>query len=119
LYPENPQQLELITTQAIRAGFGGGVVIDFPNSTKAKKVFLCLFCGAASPTLPKALGTQPAVAKHVKYEKVRTQIGFGKRCKTMKNSRDWIEEKKERRKRQGKESRPTTKYTGRKRKSHF
>lgn len=30
-------QLELITTQATRAGFTGGVVVDFPNSAKAKK----------------------------------------------------------------------------------
>lgn len=30
-------QLELITTQAIKAGFTGGVVVDYPNSAKAKK----------------------------------------------------------------------------------
>jgi hypothetical protein len=30
-------KLELITNQAMRAGFTGGVVVDFPNSTKAKK----------------------------------------------------------------------------------
>jgi len=36
-YPENPAQMELITEQAMKAGFTGGVVIDYPNSTKAKK----------------------------------------------------------------------------------
>lgn len=36
-YPENPAQMELITQQAMRAGFTGGVVVDYPNSTKAKK----------------------------------------------------------------------------------
>ena len=30
-------QMELITQQAMRAGFTGGVVIDYPNSTRAKK----------------------------------------------------------------------------------
>lgn len=30
-------KLELITTQAMRAGFGGGMVVDYPNSSKAKK----------------------------------------------------------------------------------
>lgn len=30
-------QLELITVQATKAGFTGGVVVDFPNSAKAKK----------------------------------------------------------------------------------
>ena len=29
--------MELITHQAMRAGFTGGVVVDYPNSTKAKK----------------------------------------------------------------------------------
>ncbi|RMX49859.1 hypothetical protein pdam_00018386 [Pocillopora damicornis] len=36
-YPENPQQVELITTQAMKAGFTGGLVVDYPNSTRAKK----------------------------------------------------------------------------------
>lgn len=30
-------QLELITTQATKAGFSGGMVVDYPNSAKAKK----------------------------------------------------------------------------------
>jgi 18S rRNA (guanine1575-N7)-methyltransferase len=58
IYPENPQQLELISTAALRTGFTGGVVVDFPNSTKAKKYYLCLFAGvdpganAAAQKLP-------------------------------------------------------------------
>jgi hypothetical protein len=47
LYPETPQQMELITSCAMRAGFTGGLVVDFPNSTKAKKYFLCLCAGNA------------------------------------------------------------------------
>lgn len=30
-------QLELITAQAMKAGFTGGMVVDYPNSAKAKK----------------------------------------------------------------------------------
>ncbi len=30
-------QLELITAQAMKAGFTGGMVVDYPNSSKAKK----------------------------------------------------------------------------------
>lgn len=56
-YPENSDQIELITLQATKAGFFGGVVVDFPNSTKAKKFFLVLMTGGAMP-LPKALGTE-------------------------------------------------------------
>ena len=39
-YPENSAQMELITSQAMKAGFTGGVLVDYPNSTKAKKFFL-------------------------------------------------------------------------------
>ena len=34
--------MELITQQAMKAGFTGGVVIDYPNSTKAKKLVSCV-----------------------------------------------------------------------------
>ena len=32
--------MELITQQAMRAGFTGGVLVDYPNSTKAKKLIM-------------------------------------------------------------------------------
>jgi len=32
----------------MKCGFSGGMVVDFPNSTKAKKFFLCLFAGEPS-----------------------------------------------------------------------
>lgn len=56
-YPENSAQMELVTTQAMKAGFYGGVVVDYPNSTKAKKFFLVLMTGGNMP-LPKGLGTE-------------------------------------------------------------
>jgi len=53
-YPESPAQVEMITTSAMRAGFSGGLVIDYPNSSKRKKYFLCLFAGMA-PDRPNEL----------------------------------------------------------------
>ncbi|XP_059173470.1 probable 18S rRNA (guanine-N(7))-methyltransferase [Physella acuta] len=113
LYPENSEQLELLTQQAMKAGFTGGLVVDYPNSTKAKKIFLCLFCGGTSQILPAGLGT----------EETNTDVAqkAGKRArlrKPLKTGRDWVLEKKERRRRQGKETRPDTQYTGRKRRGH-
>ena len=63
LYPESAEQLELITTIALRCGFSGGLVVDYPNSRKARKHYLCLFAGldAARP-LPRALGDAAAAA---------------------------------------------------------
>jgi 18S rRNA (guanine1575-N7)-methyltransferase len=46
IYPESVYHLELLTTAAARAGFRGGLVVDYPNSTKAKKYYLCLVAGA-------------------------------------------------------------------------
>jgi 18S rRNA (guanine1575-N7)-methyltransferase len=45
-YPETDDQITLITTIARKAGFGGGIVVDYPNSKKARKVFLCLMVGS-------------------------------------------------------------------------
>ena len=36
-YPENSVQLDLITSCAMQCGFGGRLVVDYPNSTRAKK----------------------------------------------------------------------------------
>jgi 18S rRNA (guanine1575-N7)-methyltransferase len=58
LYPENAEQLEIVTAAAAACGFGGGLVVDFPNSTKAKKYYLCLVAGGsgAAAALPRGLG---------------------------------------------------------------
>jgi 18S rRNA (guanine1575-N7)-methyltransferase len=44
-YPESQAQVELITAAAQRSGFTGGLVVDFPQSTKMKKYYLVLFAG--------------------------------------------------------------------------
>uniref|UniRef100_A0A3Q4GD76 18S rRNA (guanine-N(7))-methyltransferase n=1 Tax=Neolamprologus brichardi TaxID=32507 RepID=A0A3Q4GD76_NEOBR len=114
LYPENSEQLELITTQAMKAGFSGGMVVDYPNSAKAKKFFLCLFAGVAG-VLPKVRKAVDVVGCCLLFQcRFRNMKG-----KSLKKGRDWILEKKERRRRQGREVRADTKYTGRKRRPHF
>lgn len=117
-YPENSNQMELVTTQAMKAGFYGGIVVDYPNSTKAKKFFLVLMTGGSVP-LPKALGAEDIrQSGKVSYTTKREKL---KRCKgkSLKKSREWILEKKERRRRQGKDTRADSKYTGRKRSNKF
>jgi len=112
-YPENADQLELLTQNAMKAGFTGGLVVDFPNSSKAKKMFLCLFCGGTNTVLPKGQGTEESshVAQMAGRRERRPKKG-------LKSSRDWIIDKKERWRRQGKEVKPDTQYTGRKRRGH-
>lgn len=76
LYPETPEQMEEISSCAMRCGFSGGLVIDFPNSAKAKKFYLCLFAGYdATPMIPKALGTgEDASASEIAFQARRKQL---------------------------------------------
>uniref|UniRef100_A0A8C2SUQ3 18S rRNA (guanine-N(7))-methyltransferase n=1 Tax=Coturnix japonica TaxID=93934 RepID=A0A8C2SUQ3_COTJA len=101
LYPENSEQLELITAQAMRAGF--------------TVLYLCL------NFVFQGLGTECADGEEIhqaKFTNERMRFRNAK-GKSVKKSRDWILEKKERRRRQGKEVRADTKYTGRKRRPQF
>ncbi|XP_048134363.1 18S rRNA (guanine-N(7))-methyltransferase RID2 isoform X3 [Rhodamnia argentea] len=58
VYPESIAQRELILGSAMRAGFAGGVVVDFPHSSKSRKEYLVLTCGppSVSTAVPKGKG---------------------------------------------------------------
>merc|ERR550537_2116201 len=64
-YPETAGQVETITSAALRCGFGGGLVVDYPHSTKAKKHFLVIYAGF-SGDMPQAIpeGLQDEVDEH-------------------------------------------------------
>jgi 18S rRNA (guanine1575-N7)-methyltransferase len=72
VYPENAQQMELLTSSAMRQGFQGGLVVDFPHSTRAKKYFLVLFAGML-PTqeMPRPIGVDEEDPIGVKFERDR------------------------------------------------
>jgi 18S rRNA (guanine1575-N7)-methyltransferase len=117
-YPETPQQMELLTSSAMRAGFTGGVLIDYPNSAKAKKYFLVLFAGSAPQMMPKGLGTDESnVANFV--DKRRTLGNNKKKDRPSFKSKEWILNKKERREKLGLKTVGHSKYTGRKRPGKF
>ncbi len=42
IYPDGKEQLDMITKAAMKSGFQGHLVVDFPNSSKAKKIYLVL-----------------------------------------------------------------------------
>ena len=111
-YPHSPEQAELITTSAMKAGFSGGLVVDYPNSTKAKKYYLVLSMQQGFRA-PQAL-SEGAAGVHV-GERDRSAIRRRKGGKVKKGSKEWILKKKDRRRRQGHVVRADTKYTGRKR----
>lgn len=116
-YPESPEQAVLIAQAASKVGFAGGVVIDYPNSTKVKKYYLCLSF-ERSYRVPTALGTDESTGvSATRRENTRDRRKKDKR--TGFKSKEWIEKKKERYKKQGKDVKTDSKYTGRKRSAGF
>ena len=134
-YPENAEQAYLIAQAASKVGFAGGVLVDYPNSTKAKKYYLCLSF-ERSYRMPKALGTGDTAAGAMNekmnnsvfvrsstnennkggYHQSKSQKKIFKRGDT---KMDWIARKKEKRRRQGKDVKGDSKFTGRKRSRAF
>ncbi|KIL69895.1 hypothetical protein M378DRAFT_184264 [Amanita muscaria Koide BX008] len=122
-YPSSDDQIQLITSIAQKAGFGGGIVVDYPNSNKAKKVFLCLYVGGGGiQQVPQGLEGDEEVESTAKFERrrdrERQRANSGNR-KSVKD-RNWILKKKELYRKRGKEEVPRdSKYTGRKRRPVF
>lgn len=117
-YPENVAQMELLTASAMRAGFSGGLLVDYPNSAKAKKYFLCLTAGPPAKGLvePRPLGVDD---QKVQVGNRRSQKRGRRNVADHTTRKDWIISKKERRRKQGHQVRPDSKFTGRKRRVQF
>ncbi|CAI5959247.1 unnamed protein product [Closterium sp. NIES-64] len=138
IYPNGAPQLEMISKAAMQAGFSGGLVVDYPHSTRAKKYFLCLVAGpAGSRPMPKGKGgdgeseesededgsdESDGEGRTVGYEQRQRQRPGKKQKLNGKGAkgRNWVLKKKEHRRQRGDMDVPRdTKYTARKRKSRF
>ncbi|CAK9326028.1 unnamed protein product [Citrullus colocynthis] len=128
VYPENVHQRELILGFAMRAGFAGGVVVDYPHSARSRKEYLVLTCGppSISTTVPKGNDgdyescSDDDIGEDDENEPVR-MAAPRKRQKITKRrkGRDWVLKKKEQMRRKGNVVPPDSKYTARKRKARF
>ncbi|KAL1923477.1 uncharacterized protein VTP21DRAFT_8457 [Calcarisporiella thermophila] len=124
-YPENDNQCELIMNVAMRCGFEGGLLVDYPNSKRAKKYYLCLFAGQApgeqKQEMPKALGEEEEGEPNgVAYEGRRLhERRRGDKKRRPVKDKDWILRKKEVARLRGKQTANDSKYTGRKRRVQF
>jgi hypothetical protein len=98
----------MITSAAQKAGFGGGLVVDYPNSTKKRKMYLCLMVGQQE--IPKGIDGEEATlsekrrkGEEVKNEKSRKKVGGKKGKKDKLDGKEWILKKKELYRTRGKE----------------
>jgi len=123
-YPETAEQAVLISECAAKVGFAGGVVVDYPNSAKAKKHYLVLTFDRGY-SAPQGLTD---TALHRNQVRVGENGNGGRRgnnkprvVRKKKNgkSKEWILNKKESQRKKGRDVRPDTRFTGRKRKDKF
>lgn len=105
-YPESDDQVHLALSTAMKAGFTGGLVVDYPNSRKAKKFFLCLMVGStagqmsqrqAQMELPKGLEGEEET---IRNERKREKASGGRRknikdASKEKGTKEWVLRKKE------------------------
>jgi 18S rRNA (guanine1575-N7)-methyltransferase len=135
-YPETAEQAVLISETATRVGFTGGVVVDYPNSAKAKKHYLVLSFDRSvaqkrqaiqdangllpDSALPAARTSVPVTGTSGGGEFASKRKGKGgpRKHKGIK-TKEWIVHKKETQRKQGKNVRMDTKYTARRRPGKF
>jgi len=146
-YPENARQAEMIASSALRVGFSGGLVVDYPNSTRAKKYFLVLAAGPPDQ-MPRAKEDEqtdyanakqtvegrgsknkyknnnsegnPFGVKHKrKGDKHARTVYVGSKSHPEGKGKAWVMKKKEQMRNRGVEVQNDSKYTGRKRKERF
>ncbi|KAK9810212.1 hypothetical protein WJX72_006710 [[Myrmecia] bisecta] len=129
IYPENADQAHLLTSSAMKAGFTGGLVVDFPHSTRAKKYFLTLMVGHAG-TLPTPQGLdggsdheEEAIAMAGRRSQKRRK-GNARSTASARHpdgkDKAWVFKKKDQMRKKGYTNIPEdSKYTGRKRKARF
>lgn len=128
-YPETSEHAILISECAARVGFAGGIVVDYPNSTKAKKHYLVLSFERAYKAPEGLTGVEGALLNEEGRAGVRVadkdprKNGKKQRAPKKKKgggkTKEWILHKKETQRKKGKETREDTKYTGRKRPTRF
>ncbi|KAH6755568.1 S-adenosyl-L-methionine-dependent methyltransferases superfamily protein [Perilla frutescens var. hirtella] len=132
VYPENLAQRELILGFAMRAGFSGGVVVDYPHSTKKRKEFLVLSCGppSLSSAAPQAkledeesCSDDEDSSEDEENQSVSVSDRHRPRKKQKLNKkvkgREWILKRKDKMRRKGNTVPADSKYTARKRKARF
>jgi len=115
-YPKNDVQKQMITSAAVKAGFGAGLLEDDPN-TKNVKVYLVLTVGKSATAGGDITGVVEGM-DGVDVVDVRKKGSSGK-GQIKKGSKAWIVKKKEQMERKGKIVKATSKYTGRKRRIQF
>merc|ERR1711935_717240 len=124
-YPSGKEQVELISNAAMKSGFSGGIVVDYPNSSLAKKYYLVLSTAHQGKMEIKMVdglqeGDSDAEDGNPKKKFKKKIKKMTKNGKFEHKSKLWIAAKKERQRKQGKKVvKDDSKFSGRRRKPKF
>lgn len=125
-YPESDDQVQFIMSMATKAGFGGGLVVDYPNSVKAKKIYLVLWVGGemivgehgenrgVKQTLPSGRDFDENTVRYESRKVTDRRRDFAKK-KQAESAKQYIQRKKDRDRMRGKHVPHDSKYSGKKR----
>jgi len=115
-YPKNETQRTMISSAAVRAGFGAGLLED-DGGTKNVKTYLVLSVGGSDITT--AVRGMEGVDVEDGRNMRNAMQGKRKRGAEVKGSKAWVVKKKEQMRNKGKVVKSDSKYTGRKRRTAF
>lgn len=110
-YPKTDDQTKSILDAAKVAGFGGGLIIDDPESKRNKKYYLVLTAGVSERTVNLQGAEMDAPEAKRKMNK--------KMMKKLETRKDFISRKKDIMRRRGKVVANDSKFTARKRRPRF
>lgn len=110
-YPMNDSQTESILDAAKLAGFGGGLIIDEPESKRHKKYYLVLTAGQSERSINLSGAQMDAPQANKKVNK--------KLMKKLESKKEFINRKKETMRRRGRDVAHDSKFTARKRRPRF
>lgn len=108
-YPANDNQRDQIVQAAKATGFGGGIVVDDPESKKNTKYYLVLSAGMSDNDLNLDGVKMDAVERSKTVRKNKKE----------ESAKQWIQRKKEVARKRGKDVAHDSKFTARKRKPKF
>ena len=118
-YPKNEIQKDMISSAAIKAGFGAGILEDDPG-TKNSKLYLVLTVGGGDISGSGDITGVVRGMSNVDVVDGRKKRDSGKlNREDKKGGKAWILRKKEQMERKGKVVKHNSKYTGRKRRPQF
>lgn len=116
-YPKNDAQRGMISGAAIKAGFGAGILEDDPG-TKNSKLYLVLTVGGGG-VQGDITGVVNGMDDVSVLDARRKALNKKGSSSDKKSDKTWIMKKKDQMARKGRVVKPTSKYTGRRRRPAF